>query len=92
MGSVTAAGLAEKDAAAYVAFLDAQPQVDKAKKIGVAGLLHGRRAGRAQRRRRCRRGSAPARRSTAAAWSPTSRTARTCSRRGSPAACTSAWR
>ena len=41
MGSVTAAGLAEKDAAAYVAFLDAQPQVDKAKKIGVQGYCMG---------------------------------------------------
>jgi carboxymethylenebutenolidase len=44
---------------AYVAFLDAQPQVDKARKIG-AGLLYGRRAGGPQRRRatgadRCRR-------------------------------------
>jgi carboxymethylenebutenolidase len=41
MGSVTAAGLAEKDAAAYVAFLDAQPQVDKAKKIGTQGYCMG---------------------------------------------------
>jgi len=41
MGSVTAAGLAEKDAAAYVAFLDAQPQADKAKKIGVQGYCMG---------------------------------------------------
>jgi len=41
MGSVTAAGLAEKDAAAYVAFLDAQPQVDKARKIGTQGYCMG---------------------------------------------------
>jgi len=41
MGSVNAAGAAEKDAAAYVAFLDAQPQVDKAKKIGTQGYCMG---------------------------------------------------
>src|SRR5579864_9357973 len=35
MGSVTAAGNAEKDAVAYIAFLDAQKQVNKAKKIGT---------------------------------------------------------
>ena len=72
MGSVNAAGAAEKDAAAYVAFLDAQPQVDKAQEDRHAGLLHGRRARDADGRGAARRGSAPARRSTAAAWSPTS--------------------
>jgi len=41
MSSVNAAGAAEKDAAAYVAFLDAQPQVDKAKKIGTQGYCMG---------------------------------------------------
>jgi carboxymethylenebutenolidase len=41
MGSVTAPGAAEKDAAAYVAFLDAQPQVDKARKIGTQGYCMG---------------------------------------------------
>jgi carboxymethylenebutenolidase len=41
MGSVNASGAAEKDAAAYVAFLDAQPQVDKAKKIGTQGYCMG---------------------------------------------------
>jgi carboxymethylenebutenolidase len=41
MGSVTAAGNAEKDAAAYVAFLDAQKEVDKAKKIGTQGYCMG---------------------------------------------------
>jgi carboxymethylenebutenolidase len=41
MGSVTAAGAVEKDAAAYVAFLDAQPQVDKSKKIGTQGYCMG---------------------------------------------------
>jgi carboxymethylenebutenolidase len=41
MGSVTAAGAAEKDAAAYIAFLDAQKQVDKAKKTGTQGYCMG---------------------------------------------------
>ncbi len=41
MGSVNASGAAEKDAIAYVAFLDAQPQVDKAKKIGAQGYCMG---------------------------------------------------
>jgi carboxymethylenebutenolidase len=34
-------GNAEKDAAAYIAFLDAQPQVDRAKKIGTQGYCMG---------------------------------------------------
>jgi carboxymethylenebutenolidase len=41
MGSVNAAGNAEKDAAAYIAFLDAQPQVNKTKKIGTQGYCMG---------------------------------------------------
>ncbi len=41
MGSVGAPGAAEKDALAYVAFLDAQPQVDKTKKIGTQGYCMG---------------------------------------------------
>src|ERR1700733_4976589 len=41
MASVTAAGAAEKDAAAYVAFLDAQKEVDKTRKIGVQGYCMG---------------------------------------------------
>ena len=41
MGSIGAAGAAEKDAAAFVAFLDAQPQVAKAKKIGTQGYCMG---------------------------------------------------
>lgn len=41
MASVTASGAAERDAAAYVAFLDAQPQVDTAKKIGTQGYCMG---------------------------------------------------
>jgi carboxymethylenebutenolidase len=41
MGSVNAAGAAEKDAAAYVAFLDAQPQVNTSKKVGTQGYCMG---------------------------------------------------
>lgn len=41
MGSITAPGAAESDAAAYVAFLDAQPQVDRSKKIGTQGYCMG---------------------------------------------------
>src|SRR5438132_7555883 len=41
MGSINAPGAAEKDAVAYVAFLDAQPQVNKVKKIGTQGYCMG---------------------------------------------------
>jgi carboxymethylenebutenolidase len=41
MGSIGAAGAAEKDATAFVAWLDAQPQVDRAKKIGTQGYCMG---------------------------------------------------
>jgi carboxymethylenebutenolidase len=41
MGSITAAGAAEKDAIALVAFLDAQKEVNKAKKIGTQGYCMG---------------------------------------------------
>jgi carboxymethylenebutenolidase len=41
MGSITAAGNAEKDAVAYVGFLDAQKEVDKTKKIGTQGYCMG---------------------------------------------------
>jgi carboxymethylenebutenolidase len=41
MASVTAAGAAERDATAYIAWLDAQPQVDKSKKIGTQGYCMG---------------------------------------------------
>ena len=41
MGSVGAPDAAEKDAVAYVAFLDAQPQVDRTKKIGTQGYCMG---------------------------------------------------
>lgn len=41
MGSIGAAGNAEKDAVAYVAFLDVQKQVNKSKKIGTQGYCMG---------------------------------------------------
>jgi carboxymethylenebutenolidase len=41
MGSVNAPGAAEKDAVAYIAFLDAQKQVDTKKKIGTQGYCMG---------------------------------------------------
>ncbi len=41
MASVNAPGVAEKDAVAYIAFLDAQSQVNKAKKIGTQGYCMG---------------------------------------------------
>src|SRR5438132_4099768 len=41
MSSIGADGAAEKDAAAFVAFLDAQPQVNTSKKIGTQGYCMG---------------------------------------------------
>lgn len=41
MASVNAPGNAEKDATAYVAFLDAQKQLNRAKKIGTQGYCMG---------------------------------------------------
>ena len=41
MASVTSAGFAERDAHAYVAFLDSQREVDRAKKIGTQGYCMG---------------------------------------------------
>jgi len=41
MGSITAAGAVENDAAVFVAFLDAQPQVDRSRKIGTQGYCMG---------------------------------------------------
>ncbi len=41
MASVNAPGNAEKDATAYVAFLDAQKEVNKSKKIGTQGYCMG---------------------------------------------------
>jgi carboxymethylenebutenolidase len=40
-GPLNAAGATERDSIAYVAFLDAQSQVDKAKKIGTQGYCMG---------------------------------------------------
>jgi carboxymethylenebutenolidase len=41
VGSFLVTGVAERDAVAYVAFLDAQPQVNKKKKIGTQGYCLG---------------------------------------------------
>jgi carboxymethylenebutenolidase len=41
MGSINAPGAAERDAAAFVAWLDAQRQVDRTKKIGTQGYCMG---------------------------------------------------
>jgi carboxymethylenebutenolidase len=41
MGSINAPGAAERDAAAFIAWLDAQQQVDKAKRIGTQGYCMG---------------------------------------------------
>ncbi len=41
MGSINAAGAAEKDATVFVDFLDAQKQVNKSKKIGTQGYCMG---------------------------------------------------
>ena len=41
MASINAEGAAEKDAAAFVAFLDAQKEVNKSKKIGTQGYCMG---------------------------------------------------
>jgi carboxymethylenebutenolidase len=41
MGSLNAQGAAEKDAVAFIAFLDAQKEVNKAKKIGTQGYCMG---------------------------------------------------
>ena len=41
MGSVNAPGAAEKDAVSYISFLDALPQINKAKKMGTQGYCMG---------------------------------------------------
>ncbi len=41
MASVNAAGAAEKDAVAYIAFLDSQKEVNKSKKVGTQGYCMG---------------------------------------------------
>jgi carboxymethylenebutenolidase len=86
MASVGAAGNAEKDAVAYVAFLDAQKEVNKAKKVGSQGYCMG---GALVVRTAAVLPivSARVRRSTVAVWSPTNPTARICSRRRSRLVC-----
>jgi carboxymethylenebutenolidase len=41
MGSINAEGAAERDAAAFITWLDAQPQVDRSKKVGTQGYCMG---------------------------------------------------
>jgi carboxymethylenebutenolidase len=41
MGGIAASGAAERDAVAFIAFLDAQKQVNKAKKVGAQGYCMG---------------------------------------------------
>ena len=41
MGSITAAGAAEKDAVAFIAWMDSQKEVNKSKKIGTQGYCMG---------------------------------------------------
>jgi len=41
MGSINAVGAAEKDAVAFLTFLDAQRQVNKSKKVGTQGYCMG---------------------------------------------------
>jgi carboxymethylenebutenolidase len=41
MGSINADGAAERDATAFIAWLDAQPQVDRNKKVGTQGYCMG---------------------------------------------------
>jgi carboxymethylenebutenolidase len=91
MESVSAPGNAEKDAAAYVAFLDAQKEVNQGKKIGTQGYCMGG-ALVVRTAAALPIALARARRSTAGAWSPTNPIARICSRRRSRLACISASR
>jgi carboxymethylenebutenolidase len=67
----------DRDAAAYVAFLDAQPQTNKARRPASRAIAWAAPCRSAPPRRR-RAGSARWPPSTAAAWSPTSRPARIC--------------
>ena len=91
MGSVNAPGAAEKDAAAFIAFLDAQPQIDTSKKIGTQGYcMGGALVVRTAAAAPDRIGAGAS--SMVAGWSATSPTARTCWHRRSRRACTSAWR
>ncbi len=89
MASINAPGAAERDADRLHrlpgrAIASQQRQEDR-----HPGLLHGRPAGGEDLPRQCPIALAPADRSTAAAWSPTSPTARICSLRKSRRACIS---
>ena len=69
--------MVDRDSAAYITFLDAQPQTDKRSKAGVQGYcMSGPIAFRTAAAGPT--GSARSRPSTRARWSPTSRRARTC--------------
>ena len=61
MGSINAPGAAERDATAFVAWLDTQRQVDKTKKIGTQGYCMGGPLVVQDGGRRCRTASAQAR-------------------------------
>jgi hypothetical protein len=76
MGSINAEGTVEKDAPAFVTWLDQQKEVDRRKKIGTQGLLHGRRPRGPDRGRPYRVGSGQVLRFTAGGSSRTIRTAR----------------
>jgi carboxymethylenebutenolidase len=41
MGSINAPGAAERDATAFIAWMDSQPQVDRGKKVGTQGYCMG---------------------------------------------------
>lgn len=88
MGSIKASGAAERDAAAYIAFLDAQSQVNKARKVGTQGYCMAERSWSGPQRR-CPIASAPGRRSTVVDSSPTHPTALIVWRRRSKRGCIS---
>ena len=85
-GLLNAPGAAEKDATAYIAFLDAQPQVNKAKKIGTQGYcMGGALVVKTAATLPDRIGAGAS--FHGAAWSPTSPTVHICSRPGSRREC-----
>jgi carboxymethylenebutenolidase len=89
MASVTAPGNAEKDAVAYVAFLDAQKEVNKARKVGTQGYCMGGPLVVRTAATLPDRIGAPALRSMAAAWLPISPRVPICSRPRSRRGCIS---
>ena len=88
MGSIQASGAAERDAAAYIAFLDAQSQVNKARKVGTQGYCMGG-ALVVRTAASLPIASAPGRRSTVVDSSPTHPTALIVWRRRSKRGCIS---